>query len=387
MDFSRRSILSVGIGLPLATFSAARAMAQEDDVKVAKILLKDNRIWTMFQVGDNAPELFIVDTGAFHNAVAWDYSTQLKLRTDYTFEAQGLGGIDKHYSVVAKNVTIGGTLKFPDLHFGATKSLNGSRYKGVLGSYVLTAANTDLDFAKGELRVFPKGRKIGDGFAKVPGGYHQGKFNVDLRVPCTVDGLAGNFQIDSGSPLTLLLDGKASAATGLWGSKQPYVPWRQRGFGNARTLTRLFRMKRLEMHGLVFNDPLVMLSDPRTSKTQLVDVDGLVGLRALRHFHLSIDLTDKSLWLAQNEMSFADEVRYPMSGLWFEQQGDRIMIVDVGVGSPAANAGLMVGDEIVGKAWDALRIEVNGAAGAEVTLEYERLGKRAASTLTLTPYI
>ena len=143
----------------------------------------------------------------------------------------------------------------------------------------------------------------------------------------------------------------------------------------------------MKLYKFVLQNPLVAVTKPSVGLGEFRHVDGLIGLKALRYFHMSWSAKDKQLYLKPNGLSAPKDDEYPMSGLWFERKGDAILIEDVGIGSPAAAAGLMVGDDVRGQGWDALLAAVNGKAGETVAFDYVRAGKAARAEFTLAPYL
>ena len=76
-----------------------------------------------------------------------------------------------------------------------------------------------------------------------------------------------------------------------------------------------------------------------------------------------------------------------MSGLWLDGEGTQVTIADVGTGSPAAAAGLKVGDKLIGAEIRALIRQITGPAGTKVPLTVEQGGTRRDVVLTLAPYL
>lgn len=77
---------------------------------------------------------------------------------------------------------------------------------------------------------------------------------------------------------------------------------------------------------------------------------------------------------------------YPLSGLWLEEEKGRLLIDDVGTGSPAALAGLKQGDVLPGTMQDALRT-INGPPGKPVVLTVESGGAKREVRYTLKSWL
>lgn len=386
MPLDRRKFVIGGLTAPFLP-SSLSAMASHDRHVTVSISIEGDRIWAAVSLTGSKPELFILDTGAVNSVISTGLVEKLGLQgRGYTY-ARGLGGIERSNILHVRNVSIGGAFNIEYMEFRASRSLDRGNIAGLFGTGIVTEFDTDLDFAKGEWRIYPKGRNDRSGYSEVPGSFRMVGPTYSLNMDCHADDFSGRFLIDSGAPCTMLLDGNASASSGLWSSDQPYVPMRSRGFGEGSLPTRLYRLKRIKLHKYVFENPLVLLSQPGAKNGQFRKVDGLIGLRALRHFHISTDAKNKSLWLAPNGLIFPDDDQYPMSGIWLKRTADQVFIDDIGTGSPAAAAGLRVDDEIVDMEWDRLVHQINGNEGQRVVLDYLREGERARAEFTLSKYL
>ncbi|MBP6379339.1 MAG: aspartyl protease family protein [Sphingorhabdus sp.] len=384
--FSRRFLLQAGLLSPILA-SPLRAQAAADKFYAVGISIEDNRIWTAVSLGKLKPELFIIDTGSERSVVSHKWATANKLKTGGYTMMRGMGGVEKADVVKVKDMLIGGVFTKDYQEFAATKSLDRADFVGLLGVDFLLFADCDLDFVKGEWRVYPEGRTSRPGFYQVPDSIRPRNVAQPLGMAVSVGDFSGYFGIDTGSPSALLLDGKAAKKTGLWESDRPYAPFAHKGFGSGSSRARIYRADRIKLHKFILEKQLISLLEPGVDKSNWRDVDGLVGMQALRHFHLSTDTKNKALWMAPNGLNFANEERYPLSGLWLEGSGTNITIADVGIGSPAAATGLKVGDKIVGQNFAAMLQKFSGAPGKSVSFDYERDGKRASVEYTLRPYL
>jgi C-terminal processing protease CtpA/Prc len=116
------------------------------------------------------------------------------------------------------------------------------------------------------------------------------------------------------------------------------------------------------------------------------DVDGILGLDVLRQFNLSTDPRTSSLWVQPFEAPPSED-RYGLSGLWLDQADIGARVAAVGWGSPAATAGLVVGDRIVGEPFLSMLRKISGSAGTKVTLTVLRSGTARPLTFTLAPFL
>ena len=76
-------------------------------------------------------------------------------------------------------------------------------------------------------------------------------------------------------------------------------------------------------------------------------VHGLLGYSFLRHYDVAIDYPNRILWLDPLKKAANDRpYEYSQVGLQLERQGTTVRIMGVAQDSPAARAGITVGDEL-----------------------------------------
>ncbi len=354
---------------------------------VIPIKLLRDRLVTTIAFEKEKDELMLVDTGAFISSISSQRAKDLKLRISSRIPLAGLGGREEVNIVRTKGARLGGVYEIPEMWLATKELLNATKYKATLGSEMLSSAHGELDFEYDQWRVYFDGKIDRTGYVRVEDSFRSNGWMHDFQIGCTVDGVIGMYHVDTGSPTNMIIDGPATAKLSKWNSQQPYAPWRVRGYGQARARTRLYRVGRVAVQGIEMVNPLLLLSNPNVALSNFENFDGLIGLRALRHFHISIDPESKALWLAPNGLRFDDDLHYPMSGLWLEEKGGRVLVDEVGIGSPAAGADIRVGDLIVGEAFDVLITKINGRAGIMVPLTIERNGQRLSKELTLQPFL
>lgn len=385
--FTRRHV--IGSMLASSLLPHARLLAAAPGKFVAaSISLQDDRIWVAVSLEKKKPELFIIDTGSMTNIVSKKWAKDNKLEVGHGSRNRGLGGSEESEILNVDDLLIGGAFRQDYAEFKTSPSLDSADFKGLLGCRFITEFDCDLDFAKGEWRIYPDGRGDRTGLSQVPDSYRERGQYYNLSVDAQVGGAAGRFELDTGAPGTMLIDGPMAEKMNLWDSGAPYAPTQSRGFGPGSVPCRLYRVDRMKIHKFVFQKPLVKLMKPGETRSNIYKTDGLIGLKGLRHFLLSTDRKSKTLWLAPNGMEFPDtDEGYSFSGIWLERDKDQIRIADIGIGSPAAAAGMQVGDVITGKDWNGVLKEINGKAGRQIALDYERGGKRVRAEFTLQPYL
>ena len=151
----------------------------------------------------------------------------------------------------------------------------------------------------------------------------------------------------------------------------------------AGTAGRMVRAGKVTLGNIAFERPLVTLSQEVRGHPL---ADGIIGLGLLELMTLSTDVKGDRLWVKRNNRQPQPE-RFGMSGLWLEERGGTVRVADVSPLSPAADAGIAVGDELVGVPLNLAILKLAGKPGTRVSLRVRRGGTERDVALTLRPYI
>jgi predicted aspartyl protease len=384
----RRTLLGHGALLSLAGTPLAHAMPQAmtpPRVFRSPIRLEGSRVLLDASIGARS-FAFLIDTGAPWSLIDNELAKSLRFKKlPGTRRVVGVGGISELPWYDAGEVRFGGGIRLPNMLFvGARPGAFSGDVVGTFGSGLFTSHDSDLDFGRGEWRTYPDGRPDFAGLAHIPSRFITGRDGAErIEADATVGGYQGEFLVDTGAPGEVSLGGKAAEKSGLWSDDRPYAPMQARGIGKGRVPTRLVRVDRTKVGPFVFEDPLVSLTKPgQPSGAQ----DGIIGLSLLKLLNLTTQVSSRSLWAAPSGV-VRGQRSYPMSGLWLGGEGNRITIDEVGTGSPAAEAGLKVGDKVVGAEIGAMIRQITRPAGTTVPMTIERDGQRRDVVLTLRPYL
>ena len=114
--------------------------------------------------------------------------------------------------------------------------------------------------------------------------------------------------------------------------------------------------------------------------------DGIIGLALLQQMTLSTDVRGRRLWVQRNGRAAPPE-RYRMTGLWVDDHGGQVVVAEVSPASPAAEAGVRVGDVIEGVSLDGFLRAAGGPPGTRVPIRLRRGGETIATTLVLRAYL
>jgi predicted metalloprotease with PDZ domain len=108
----------------------------------------------------------------------------------------------------------------------------------------------------------------------------------------------------------------------------------------------LVRIGRLEIGGYTVAGPIAKLSLQKEGSFSDRYLAANVGAGVLERFHLVFDYGHQRIYFAPNAR-FAERDRFDQSGLWLNQDGDALRVVDVIPGAPGERAGVKAGERIV----------------------------------------
>jgi Aspartyl protease len=384
LELNRRLFLA---GLGAVALRPEYAWADATPIS-AKIVVEDSRLWVGATIGASEPLLFIIDTGAASNFIEPAIAARLKLTKQGGGTVGGVGGKLSNTGIVeARDVVISGAMRQPTMQFqtygfNRRASTDGA---GLFSAGLVTAYDSDLSFSEGRWTIWPKGR------AGQPAGTRLdnasitalgGRGTERIYVTAQIDGQPYKLMVDTGAPRGLLLFPRATAKSGLLAGR-PTSPVVTTGFGgSADKLSHIVRAKSFALGPLAFDRPFVTLMDPDQSIG--FNIDGLLGLPLITMFDWSTDVGTSRLWVTRNATGLVAD-RYSRSGLWFDKTAKGgAVVASVGVGSPAAAAGIQTGDEVVEPARFADAVKrINGPVRQAFSITI----KRGAATTThqLTP--
>lgn len=376
---SRRRLVQSSLALSLASALPARAAGAP---VVAKIRLTEQRVLIDAMLNGHGPHTFILDTGAIVSGLKDELARSLKLK-----KLRDVRLNNRPFPLYAvDDLVLGGQVHQAGVAmFGLEGvSLGG---EGLLAAGMVTAIDSELDFERQEWRLYPQGGIDRSGYTRL---------KSDLRKGTTESGSAlihaevtlGDTELlpmwDTGMPWLLRLQNTDARKAGLWNDTTPYSPIRMRGVGQpAKQLSRLVRGPTLKIGPAVYETPLVILQGP----WEMAD-RSLLGLPAIRTLNLSVDPAADKLWVARNGLPAGPAASYNGSGLWVDEDKGVVSIAEVGVGSPAAKAGIQAGDVIAGVSTvrEALPL-INRRLGDTVTLPLKRGGQAMETSFVLAAYL
>jgi predicted metalloprotease with PDZ domain len=106
-------------------------------------------------------------------------------------------------------------------------------------------------------------------------------------------------------------------------------------------------LKKFKLGPYKFRKVPIYIFEDEFNVTSYPHLGGLIGNDLLRRFNIVINYPHSEFHLIPN-IHFRDLFDYAYTGLGLYYLGDKIVIYDIIKDSPADQAGLMIGDEVVG---------------------------------------
>lgn len=379
MSLHRRRLLALaaataGVGLTGPT--RAQSVIQ------APIRLEGGRVLIDVTLNGIGPHPFAVDTGAELSGIRLALAEQLGLPE---LRRVRLGGGQFPFYGVDELV-LGGAVRQTDAGlFG----LEGERLgaEGLIAAGMLTSVDSELLFEAGMWRLHPSGAPDRSGFSRLEEGTieaaRQNGLSSRLFGSVQINGQAERVVLDTGGPRPLTISRDRAENLGLWDESRPYAPYLQSNIrGASSEPSRLVRLERLTLGGQTYENVLIGLN-----AGQNIGGETILGLPVLRTLDLSISSSDRTIWVRRNRLT-PDSTSYGLSGVWLDDARGGARVAAVGTGSPAAAAGVRVGDQVVGagsfrEALDRFR----GEPGHEVQVQLRRDGQLIQAAFTLVAYL
>jgi predicted aspartyl protease len=344
--------------------------------------LINNHVYVRATV-DGHPVRMIVDTGG-RTALTQAAARRLGINAAGELAVEGAGATKAAVGFArAGRLALGGVVladpMFAVIDVGLLADIEGEDLDGVVGHELFHQARVRLDYPARTLTLTsPASFTAPRGAVAVP-------FVMDGSLPTiqgAIDGVRGQFWIDTGSRLTLTTMSKFTRDHGLVAKYKPrfetVTGW---GIGGA-TRTSPVRLREVELGGVVVRDVVGDLFTGDRGAFADPDVAGNIGSGLLRRFAVTFDYAAKVMYL---EPAATPEPRdtFDRAGMFLRRDGDALAVVAVVPRGPADAAGIRADDRITAIDGAAVRARKLAAwraslrdrpAGTEVRVHVTRLG-------------
>ena len=315
--------------------------------------LYNNHIYMQVRMNGSARQ-FLLDTGAGITVVDKGLAEAEKLTLHGPFPITGAGGSTdvawtrvKSFNVPGVSLTnqVVGVIALDGL-----RPLTGRRIDGILGYDFLSRFVVEIDYVNRSINLHEASSYEYEGSGEILPITLIGSVPY-LRTSIVQNGrspIEGEFNIDTGSTGSLTLNAPFVNSHQLlkFTSKTMSVPLSGVG-GSAEQ--RIGRVGELRLGRLIIKDPITGFSQSEQGDFASTNFDGVIGNEVLRRFDVVVDYSRRRLILRPNK-NFDAPYDYDRSGAILIAQPPDFELFKVHrvlQDSPAAEAGLRVGDSIV----------------------------------------
>ena len=311
------------------------------------------RVHIPVSVNGGPPGTFILDTGAGTSPLDDRYAKGLGIRGQPGGRAVGAAGSVEMLLATGVTYRFNGVEIIPDrvalLPLEPVSLRLGRPVVGVLGRDVFRRFITEFDYANSLVTLHPPGAyQAPAGAVAIPFEMaHGGLPRVDARVTLD-DGrtLDARLLVDSGAGAAIVLKQHFVKKHGIDTSKAIDAPGGM-GVGGAAQ-ARIGRVASVEVGGFTLERPVTNFSLATAGALASLESDGLIGGEVLGRFTMTMDAPNSRLFLLPNAR-LREPFEFDMSGIQLAARDatfDAVEIFHVLPDSPAAAAGLRVGDEL-----------------------------------------
>ena len=311
-----------------------------------------NQIVLRVRVNNSAPLKFMFDTGAGISLLSARKAVDLKLKQVDKVKATGVGGslegsLANGVSLSMSGVTVHNqrlALLALDVPFCEGKDM-----VGIIGYDFIKEFVVEINYETRTLSLFAPShyqyKAHGAVFPLIMKGTPRIHARIALPGKPAIEGL---FEIDTGSDGVLTINSPFVNRQKLVSALTAQVANIERGLGGESKRVDA-RLGHIQLGPFKINAPIVGLSIDTVGSMAAEDNDGPIGNEIMRRFKVTIDYSRQRLMLEPNS-HLSEPFESDMSGISIDAQGKdcRIFKVeDVTEKSPAADAGILNGDEIV----------------------------------------
>lgn len=308
--------------------------------------LINNHVYVPVKVNGYALRL-LLDTGSF-TLLTPTAAAKVGIKGEGALAAGGGGAqpVDYGFAKLGK-LTVGDSVELDDLLIAVLPvpsfgDVEGTAYDGILGSELLSRLVTKIDYANRVVTLeMPADFRPGDAGTPLPLTF----LDTVPMVDGTLDGLPGQFEIDTGSRGPLILWPQFVAEHKLAG-RYAATPQITTGWGTSGAIpAQVARGGTLRLGQVEIARPIFDLATDPSNATTIEGDDGNIGGEILRRFTVTFDYSRQRMYLQLNPGS-SEPFRFDQSGMWMNREDGAFVIKTVMSGGPAEQAGLKVGDRV-----------------------------------------
>ncbi len=302
-------------------------------------------------IAGKPPVSVVFDSGGV-NVVTPDAAQRLGLAGGGGVDVGGVGtGTERATIANAGTIAIGDArlndqqfLVLP-LPYAFVHAMRDTTTDGIVGFEVLANFRTTIDYAAHTVTFAS--------FDSPPPAPLPGAVTLPFRsdghtpyVEASIDGATGLFEVDTGNSGGLIVFEPFAKAHGLFVSS-PRVPYVSPGGIGGSVPAAIVRAGEFTLAGVTIRRPLVQLANQPAGGFASRTIAGNIGADILQRYTVTFDYRARTVTFASNGQSLP-EFPTDRTGLSLDQHDTTgVDVIGVAPGSPAAVAGVAVGDEIV----------------------------------------
>ena len=331
--------------------------ANNKPVHVIKFDLIGTNIIIPVVINNSSPLNFIFDTGIRHTIITELYEED-SLNLNYAREVvlYGLGqgeplttflSTKNSMSIQSLNVDTVSLYALKQNIFQLSKHL-GSKINGMIGYDLIKDYIVKIDYIKKCIYLYnPQSYHVASSYKKVPISIIDKKAYMTANVNLSGKDHDVKLLVDTGAELALwLINSNFKHYKIPDKSIYTYI-----GQGlNGEIFGSVARIDRADIGPYHFKKPIVAFPD--SSAIELIiarnERDGTIGSELLRRFHVILNYMDTTMYVKRN-MNYTQRFKYNTTGIEVVQPYPKLPFFEIAElwdESPAANAGLKVGDKI-----------------------------------------